>query len=141
MIRNMDDTSVLCVYDVNNLTHEEMRDTNYSMKKNIGFYVKVANDVVGVMESSRGPIFFFSNRIYYLAEVDYKLRQTSLNKTTGKFELIIDKRVAENIVYNKPKYTDYDPWSLEKDVDFFQWICQTQESMASKDRFHKYYTI
>lgn len=139
-IRNMDDTSIVCVYDINNITYKEVVDDNYKIKKDIGFYVKVINDIVGVMESNRGPIFFFNNRLYYLTECNYKFHQANLNDTTGKFKLIIDETVKEDITYNKPVYTDYDQWSSEKDVDFFQWICQSQENVTSKDRFHKYYT-
>lgn len=139
-IRNMDDTSIVCVYDINNITYKEIIDDSYKIKKDIGFYVKVINDIVGVMESTRGPIFFFNNRLYYLTECNYKFQQTNLNDTTGNFKLIIDETVKEDITYNKPVYTDYDPWSSEKDADFFQWICQSQENVTSKDRFHKYYT-
>lgn len=139
-IRNMDNTSILCLYDINNITYKEVVDDNYKIKKDIGFYVKVTNDIVGVMESNRGPIFFFNNRLYYLTECNYKFQQSSLNNTTGNFKLIIDETVKEDITYNRPVYTDYDRWSSEKDVDFFQWICQLQEDVTSKDRFHKYYT-
>lgn len=58
-IRNMDDTRIVCVYDINNATYKEIIDDNYKIKK---------------------------------------------------------------------------------DVDFFQWICQSQEDVTSKDRFHYFYT-
>lgn len=139
-IRNMDDTSIVCVYDINNIMYKEIVDENYKIKKDIGFYVNVNNDIVGVMESNRGPIFFINNQLYYLTECNYKFEQTNLNETKGNFKLIINEKVKEEIMYNKPVYIDYDQWSSEKDVDFFQWICQSQENVTSKDRFHKYYT-
>jgi len=139
-IRNMDDTRIVCVYDINNMTYKEIIDDNYKIKKDVGFYVKVTSDIVGVMESTRGPIFFFNNRLYYLKESNYQVKHTNLNDTTGNFKLIIDEIVKEDITYTKPLYTDYDQWSSEKDVDFFQWICQSQENVTSKDRFHNFYT-
>lgn len=136
----MDDTRIVCVYDINNRMYKEIVDENYNIKKDIGFYVKVNNNIVGVMESNRGPIFFINNQLYYLLECNYKFEQTNLNETKGNFKLIINEKVKEDITYNKPLYIDYDPWSSDKDVDFFQWICQSQENVTSKERFHKYYT-
>lgn len=139
-IRNMNNTEIVCIYDINNSTYKEVIDDIYKIKRDVGFYVKVGENLVGVMESSKGPVFFNNKNLYYLKGYNYEFIHSNLVNGKGNFKLIVDGVVKEDITYIKPLYTDYDQWSSEKDVDFFQWICQSQESDITKDRFHKYYT-
>ena len=61
---------------------------------------------------------------------------TSLNNDTSIHGIILFRPL--------PKHLSPEPLkniiSSEKDVDFFQWVCQSQEDENSKERFHTYYT-
>lgn len=139
-IKNMEDTKKICTYDIANNSYQIIDNSSYGISTNIGFYSNVDNDIYGVMESPDGPIFFHNYSLYYLEKIEYQFIHNHIEEKVGKFELIIDGVVKESIIYRITPYTDYDPWSLEKDVDFFQWICQSQESVETKKKFHQYYT-
>jgi hypothetical protein len=92
------------------------------------------------MGSARGPVFFHNEKTYYLSEMDYEFSHRHLEKKIGSFQLIYAGKTCEDVTYQITPFTDYDAWSFEKDVDFFQWICQSQQNESSKKRFHIYYT-
>ncbi len=91
-------------------------------------------------ESQKGPVFFRDDKFYRLTEVNYRFEHENLDDKTGRFKLLIDNNIEIDVVYDKPKFTHFDTWNMEEDVDFFQWICQDQKSKSDKERFHQFYT-
>ena len=140
LIKNMEDIKKVCVYDIENKSYQIVDNSSYDISTNIGFFCDIENDIYGVMESTEGPIFFHNYSLYYLNKLQYQFVHTHIQEKIGEFQLVVDGIIKECVIYNITPYTDYDPWSLEKDVDFFQWICQSQESIELKRRFHQYYT-
>lgn len=138
-IRNMDNTKYVCVYDIDNVLYQEVVDGKFEIKKDIGFYIKKNEDIIGVMASLRGPIFFVNNILYVLNDCNYEMKFSKVTDIIGNFKLIVDSIVVEDITYEFPKFTDYDAWSRQEDVDFFQWLYQSQESKEEKERFHEFY--
>ena len=139
-IKSMDNISDVCIYDIDNLTCNEEADDIREMDKSIGFYVKVGHQVIGVMESLRGPIFFNNERLYYLKEIEYCFSHRRLAEKRGNFQLIVNDEIKEDIIYDIPIYTDYDPWSAEEDVDFFQWLIKSTDGEEEIRRFYDFYT-
>ncbi|PXV84109.1 hypothetical protein C8E03_1362 [Lachnotalea glycerini] len=139
-IMNMDKIKELCVYDVDTGKYDFKYNGDKLVKPNLGFFARVRDAVYGVTESQKGPVFFSNNKFYNLSEVNYEFEHENLDDKTGRFKLLIDNNVEIDVVYDKPKFTDFDPWNTEEDVDFFQWICQDQKSKSDKERFHQFYT-
>lgn len=139
-IMNIDLIKELCVYDVDTGKYEFKYNEDKLIKPNLGFFTRVRDDVYGVTESQKGPVYFRNNKFYYLSEVNYAFEHENLDNKTGRFKFLIDKKVEFDVIYDKPKFTDFDPWNAEEDVDFFQWVCQDQKSKADKERFHQFYT-
>lgn len=139
-IMNIDRIRELCVYDLDTGKYEFKDNGNKLIKPNIGFFTKTRDDIYGVTESQKGPVFFKNNKFYYLSKLDYKFEHENIDDKTGRFKLLIENKIEVDVIYDKPKYTDYDPWNAEEDVDFFQWMCQDQKSESDKKRFHQFYT-
>lgn len=139
-IKNIENIKEICVYNMDNTQYHLIENMDGSIKTNRGFFTKVEGDIYGVMESTRGPVFFHNEKTYYLLDADYEFYHQHLEEKTGKFQLTYKGKVCEDVTYKITTFTDYDAWSAEKDVDFFQWICQSQENELSKERFHAYYT-
>jgi len=139
-IKNMENIKEICVYNIENAQFYLTQNEDGNIKTNKGFFTKVDGNLYGVMESHRGPAFFCNEKIYYLSGIDYQFSHCHLERKTGKFQLIYDGKICVDVIYQITPYTDYDAWSSEKDVDFFQWVCQSQEDENSKERFHTYYT-
>lgn len=83
-IRNMDNTGFVCIYDINNSTYRQVLDDTYKIKRDIGFYVKVNGKLVGVMASSKGPVFFNNRNLYYLRSYNYEFIHSNLVDGKGK---------------------------------------------------------
>ena len=143
MIKNMYNMRWCCVYEVETGKFEEIYDEFFKIKnQDRGFYIKTGDVVVGVVNHFRGPVFFVDNRKYFLKEENYEFMHTHLQDSKGKFQLIIDGKEIESLIYNKVKIVP-NPWfgdNLEKDNDFFQWLYQVEESEEEKIRFHEFYT-
>lgn len=63
-----------------------------------------------------------------------------LNDKTGEFLFITNNEVRIDEVYSITTLVDYDVWSQEKDVDFFQWLNNAVKDDMSRNRFFNYYT-
>lgn len=138
-ILNMDDNRKVCVYNLEEkIYHTERLCKNKEVDR--GFYAEVGDNVCGVMASEKGPIFFHNSELYYLLNLDYNFVHIHLEPKLGKFQLVTNNKIKEEIIYSITTLTDYDSWSNERDVDFFQWLYQVEESEEEKVRFHEFYT-
>jgi len=137
---NMDKIRELCVYDVESGNFYFKDNGDNLIKPHIGFFTRVKDDIYGVTESPKGPVFFNNEKFYNLSELDYKFEYENIDEKIGRFQLLINNKIEKDIIYDKPKYTDFDTWNTEKEVDFFQWICQDQGQRTEKERFHQFYT-
>ena len=63
-----------------------------------------------------------------------------MNDKTGEFLFITNNEVRIDEVYSITTLVDYDVWSQEKDVDFFQWLNNAVKDDMSRNRFFNYYT-
>lgn len=140
IVKNIENIKEVCAYNLDNAQYYLTNNEDGTIKTNKGFFTKANGDVYGVVESIRGPVFFHNEKIYYLFEMDYEFSHHHLEEKVGKFQLICAGKICEDVTYQITPFTDYDVWSSEKDVDFFQWICQSQENESSKERFHVFYT-
>ena len=139
IIKNFDSPLEYCKYYLDSGEFYLIKRKNEKVNFNIGFYCNVKGGLYGVIATLRGPVYFHNSTRYYLTEIEYQFRHQHIAKKKGKFEFILDGNVCESVYYDIPLFTDYDVWSEEKDVDFFQWLCQSQENQVEKERFHQFY--
>jgi len=140
-IRKMNHTQWCCIYNTETGLFTEIYDEIFKMEDDIGFYTKVGTTVVGVANHFRGPVLFIDNQRYFLKELNYELVHTHLPNSQGQFQLIVDGKEKESLIYIKPEFIPSFFWGdTEEDCDFFQWLCQSEKSREAKDRFHDFYT-
>lgn len=137
-IHNIDKFSEICFYDIENRNFKI--ETNKNEKTDRGLFTKIGTDIYGIVESPNGPMFFHNQTTYFLSSLDYKFEFKHIYKKIGVFKLIVNGKIVEYIEYTTTPYTDFDTWSKEEDVDFFQWINQTDENIKTKNKFYVFYT-
>jgi len=110
LIDNMNDPRWHCEYDVETGRFEEIYDEFFNIKTNdIGFYIKIEDTIVGVVNHFRGPLLFVDNRRYFLKELNYEFIHTHLPHSKGQFQLFIDGKENESLIYTKPSIVP-NPW-------------------------------
>jgi len=140
-IKSMDDVRQVCIYNTNDKSYHIENDEDFKLKRDIGFCAIIEDNVYGVFKTEDGPIFFINDRMYYLKDIKYSFRHTHLEKKVGQFIFSIDGKTELKLVYSITTCTNYDAWSEEEDVDFFQWLTQKHKKLEDIERFYNYYTI
>lgn len=141
-IINLIEFNKLCECNIDKRTFiEKKREPNYKITK--GVYSNIEDSVIekaGIVADKNGPIIFFDDKIFRLKDSKFDFNHNNLENLTGQFSLDIDGKEVINIIYKK-NYSDYDVWSNEKEVDFFQWLLDFSVDDSSKKKFIKMYTI
>ena len=83
-----------------------------------GFYVSIDDSMVGVYPSKDGPICFYNDQRFLLADDACQLVLVT-GAEENQFILRWQDKERFCITYPKPKSVDFDPWSDEEMVDFF----------------------
>lgn len=131
----------VCECDLCNSIFEEVEkkeDTTLSK----GIYSEILDSrfrVVGLVGSYEGPVLFLDREQYVISSSDFSFFQQSIEDNKGKFTAYINGEKLIDLVYRKP-FTDYDAWSREEDIDFFQWILKFSENSETKEKFLRIYT-
>jgi hypothetical protein len=139
-IRSMDDTRQVCIYDTENRNYHIENDKEFSIKRDIGFCAILESGVYGVFTSEAGPVFFVNDQLYYLKNMNYIFTHRHLEEKVGEFTFTVDEKTELKIVYQITSLTDYDSWSSEKEVDFFQWLTNQHEKQEDTQLFQDFYT-
>ena len=138
-IRNHDLYAVVLEYQpgVGPVKVQERINLPPDVKTEKGFYVEVDSVFTGVFASKDGPVLFYGNEEYFLAD---KRFATEVKKTTEEyiFTLKHNDRTRVIIKYPPVKYKDYDNWSDETTLDFFLWL--TDSLTNDQEAFRKYFT-
>lgn len=120
---------------------EKKRESNYKVTK--GVYSNIEDSTIkmaGIIADKDGPLIFFDDKIFRLNNYNFKFKHKNVGNLMGQFSLHIDGKEVIDITYRKP-YSEYDTWSKEEEVDFFQWLLEFSFDDNSKKRFIKMYTI
>lgn len=136
-LQNFEEYKYCCKYDIKNKSCEESLRTEIMESVLNGIYVKVTGKFVGIFTSENGPVFFFDDKQILLNKNDYSINIISKSKEFNLFNLELSGNIIFSIEYQRQKYTDYDAWSSEEDVDFFLWLAKLQKT----DRFYKSYSL
>lgn len=139
-IRNHDLYAVVLEYQptsgpIRQLERNKLPD---DLKTEKGFYIEVSGISTGVFASKDGPIFFYGNKEYFLAD---KRFTTEVQKTEEEYTFILkyNGEARVTIKYPPVKYKDYDNWSDEETLDFFLWL--TDSLTKNREQFVKYQTL
>ena len=82
-IMNMDKIKELCVYDVDTGKYDFKYNGEKLIKPNLGFFTRVRDNVYGVTESKKGPVFFKDNKFYLDISIVENNREKAIN--IGKY--------------------------------------------------------
>lgn len=141
-IMNLIEFNKICECNIENgIFIEKNRESKYKVTK--GVYSRVEGSTIkmaGIVSDENGPIIFFDKKIFRLNNSNFNFNHKNLENLIGQFSFDIDEKEVISIKYKKP-YSNYDAWSKEEEVDFFQWVLEFSIDENSKKRFIKMYTI
>lgn len=136
-LRNHDKFISILAYNPKSGNHIEfINKSSVQSDTWIGSYVRSADGtIVGIYASPHGPMLFYGKERFDLA---LKVHRATVNDIGDlrKFTLYNHEKPVLSILYNPPKYYDYDCWSDEATVDFFLSTKQALES----EHFFDFYT-
>lgn len=125
LIRNFDKYEDTIFYNIKNgkITICENEDKRYAD----GDFVRVENDIYGIIYFRNEILFFKNNERYFLSKLNYKFEYKELDALTGNFKFIVDNKPIIDIDYKKPDTVVILPFFIgfvepEEDLDFFQYI-------------------
>ncbi|NQX67320.1 hypothetical protein HQN90_14460 [Paenibacillus alba] len=99
-----------------------------------GYYSRVGNTYFGVFATINGPFLFINNSIHRFDS------NVKINLIVGKNEnevTFILGTTQFSMQYPREKFVNYDVWSDEEIVDFFQWI----KIQSTSESFQNFYSL
>jgi hypothetical protein len=93
-------------------------------QETVGIYIIKNGDIVAIYSYSGEIHLVLQNKIYNLSNSIYTMEVENLNDEARVFRLRNNEGVIKEVVYQREKHVDFDPWNNEDDVDFFAWLAK-----------------
>lgn len=99
------------------LSKEEME-----LLKPNGTYVFKQSEICAVMKVEDVYYIRVKGQIIDIPIGKYFMKVVDLSDKTRRFILSDSSNILVELDYERQKYTNFDPWSEEDDLDFFAWL-------------------